>query len=165
MAEIYALTDPDGSIRYIGKANVAADRLKGHMRDAQRRSMPVYVWIRKLVAAGSVPGLVVLEVSDEWQEAERRLIAFHRAAGAPLLNVAKGGDEPYCPASVRAANGRANAQKRNKRKWALMRSLGEALRRGHVSEQTKAKMRARPDVFGSFSEYLSEGSADVGPGR
>lgn len=150
MSEIYALTDPDGSIRYIGKANVAADRLKSHLRDARRRSTPVYSWLRKLMDARKMPGLVVLEVCDDWREAERRLIAQHRAAGARLLNLADGGDEPFCPVGVRAANGRANAGKRDKRKWALMRSLGDALRRGHVSERTKELMRSRPDVFGQF---------------
>jgi hypothetical protein len=154
LAEIYALTDPDGSIRYIGKANVAADRLKGHMRDARRRPTPVYAWIRKLADGGKAPGLLVLEVADDWREAERRLIALHRAAGARLLNVAEGGDEPFCPVHVRAANGRANAAKRSKRKWRLMREMGDMLRRGHVSDQTKAKMRSRPDVFGQFAEYL-----------
>lgn len=154
MSEIYALTDLDGSVRYIGKANVAADRLKCHLRDARRRSTPVYVWIRQLAEVGCVPGLIVLETCDDWQEAERRIIAEHRAAGARLLNLAPGGNEPFCPADVRAANGRANARKRHKRKWFLMRAMGDALRRGHVAETTKAKMRARPDVFGQFSAYL-----------
>jgi hypothetical protein len=154
MAEIYALTDPDGSIRYIGKANSARARLKGHLHDARRRSTPVYAWIRKLAEQGQSPGFIVLETCPDWQEAERRLIALYRANGCRLLNIAEGGDEPHCPASVRAANGRANARKRDKRKWALLRDLGAAIRRGQISEQTKSKMRARPDVFGQFLSYL-----------
>ena len=155
LAEIYALTDPDGSVRYIGKAKNARARLKGHMLDAKRRNTPVYCWIRKLAANGHAPGLVVLESCVDWQEAEKRLISLYRSNGCRLLNVAEGGDQPFCPTDVRAANGRANAKSRDQRLWALKRSLGDALKRGHVSELTKEKMRSRPDVFGQFAEYLA----------
>ena len=103
-ASIYGLVDPrDGSIRYIGKANDPASRLKGHMRDRFRRDTPVYRWMRKV----GMPGLVVLSADcDDWRQEERRLIAEARARGDRLLNVADGGDEPYCPPEVRSNNGR-----------------------------------------------------------
>lgn len=141
MAEIYALLDPrDGSVRYIGKANCAASRFKGHMRDSRRRNTPVYCWIRKLSDLGLAPKLSILETTDDWQAAERRLIIEHRNNGVKLLNVAEGGDQPFCPTEVRAANGRANAKKRDPRIWRLRQVLGSALKRGHVSEETKAKL-------------------------
>lgn len=106
-AIIYGLTCPDtGSIRYIGKANNLAKRLASHLRDARTRTTPVYCWITKLVSDGKRPGLVVLEDAQDWVEAERRLIAVSRARGDRLLNVADGGDEPFCSTEVRAANAR-----------------------------------------------------------
>lgn len=109
MTAIYALTDPrDGEVRYIGKANDARKRLRGHLRDARRRRTPVYNWINKLARLGLEPGMTVLVECDPecWKDEERRLIAEHRASGR-LLNVAEGGDEPHCPLEVRRRNGAA----------------------------------------------------------
>lgn len=108
MTAIYALTGPDGAIRYIGKANDPAARLKSHVRDARRRNTPVACWIRSLAAKGSAPAMVVLaEVAEsDWPEAEALVIEAHRRAGHRLLNLAAGGAEPFCPVSVRADNGR-----------------------------------------------------------
>ena len=109
-AEIYALSCPKtGAVRYIGKANDSAKRLKSHIRDSRRRNTPVYAWIRKLQSEGLFPTMAVLEVTDDWEEAERRLITLHRQEGK-LLNVADGGDEPYCSTEVRAGNGRKVAK-------------------------------------------------------
>ncbi|MEG7747629.1 hypothetical protein U2065_14910, partial [Listeria monocytogenes] len=38
--------------------------------------------------------LKVLEVTEEWEQAERRLIAEARERGERLLNLADGGDQP-----------------------------------------------------------------------
>jgi hypothetical protein len=153
-ASIYALTDPvTGEIRYIGKANDVQIRFKQHIRAAKKKSTPLYRWVNDLLDAGATPNVIVLETCDDWEEAEQRLIAKHRIGGR-LLNVAEGGQQGYCPPEICAANGRANAKKRDKRKWALMQKLGSALKRGHVSEVTKTKMRSRPDVFGQFAAYL-----------
>lgn len=144
--EIYALTDPDGKIRYIGKANNSQSRFKGHLRDARRRSTPVYCWITSLVSKGQVPGLVVLEVCStrSWQDAERHHIAAHRAIGFELLNVADGGNEPACSREVRAENGRRNAKARDPKMWALKHAIGLGLRSKYISDATKAKLiRAR----------------------
>lgn len=111
-AEIYALLDPvTGETRYIGKANDARKRLATHLRDSRRRDTPVYRWIRKLASNGMIPALTVLCATDDWQQAEKNEIAKARAAGFRLLNVAEGGNEPFCPLSVRQANGRANSKK------------------------------------------------------
>lgn len=112
VCEIYALKDPEsGSVRYIGKANDSAKRLKSHLQDSKRRKTPVYCWIQKLEKAGKTPSVEVLLVceKDAWPEYETRLIAEYRAAGAALLNVADGGDEP----SMSAEQRRKNAQKLN----------------------------------------------------
>lgn len=113
MPEIYGLYHPEtGEIRYVGKANDSEKRLKSHLRDANSRKTPLYSWIRSLSKSGLVPVVRVLEVADNWQAKEKELIALHRASGARLLNVAEGGDEPFCSKETRAANGKANAAKR-----------------------------------------------------
>ena len=103
---IYGLCHPDtGELRYIGKANNPARRMASHMRDSVRRRTPVYDWIRSLPAR---PEMVILEAGCiDWRIAERRLIARARRLGVRLLNLAEGGDEPFCPIEVRRRNGAA----------------------------------------------------------
>lgn len=140
-ATIYALHHPEtGEVRYIGKANDPAKRLAGHLRDMHARRTPVYDWMRTL---GQAPVMSVVEVVPDggWQEAERRHIAEHRQRGARLLNLAQGGDEPYCSpeqrrtngarmqhhpntAAARLRNGPANAKKRDALLWAARKRLG-----------------------------------------
>lgn len=162
MIELYGLVDPrTGKVRYVGKANDSRKRLATHFRDARRRDTPVYRWMRKLQSLGLSPGLLVLDVvpHDHWKQRERDLIAEHRRGG-PMLNVADGGDEPFCPPEVRAENGRKVARiRRTDPKMARIHQikmmLGQALRQGYVSEATKAKMRLaaeiNPRLFGQWA--------------
>lgn len=154
---LYGLADPrTGDIRYVGKSKNPEKRLRQHIRDRNRRPhYPVSRWIRSLLSEGVSPSLTVLwkGPESEWKDAERSEIAKRRATGK-LLNVADGGDEPFCSPEQRALNGAKVAKIRDARKWRLMRDLGCMLKRGLVSERTKAKMRARPDVFGVFARFL-----------
>lgn len=166
IVELYVLRDPGtNEIRYAGKANDAAKRLKSHLRDSRRRNTPVYCWIRALAKSAAIPVLEVVQrvPRPEWEDAERALIIQLRAEGARLLNVAEGGDEPHCSPEVRAANGRKVALARAEDPIAAFiheakRRLGTALRQGHVNESTKAKMRAaaakRPDLFGAWANIV-----------
>lgn len=127
MAELYALACPyTGEYRYIGKANNCAARLKSHLRDAMKRNTPVYAWMRKLIKDGAKPEMIHLctSLDGNWQQIEQQLIAQYRDEGARLLNVANGGDEPFCPVSVRAENGKKVAGSRDKKRWALLRRVG-----------------------------------------
>lgn len=159
---IYGLLDPaTGEIRYIGKANRPSQRYAGHIRDARRRNTPVYCWIRSLEEAGKRPRLKVLvDGSDDWRRDERVLIASARSRGDRLLNIADGGDEPHCEYEIRRANAIAlndllastpNAYRLRE----LKRSLSVALKRGFVSEVTKARMRNAaqryPSLFGAWA--------------
>jgi hypothetical protein len=95
---IYALTEPDtGEIRYVGKTfrpakrrlrrHVCLSNLKGNSHKER--------WIRKLVAAGKEPKIIVLQTclsADELANAERFHIAKLRTEGARLTNTADGGD-------------------------------------------------------------------------
>jgi hypothetical protein len=161
MATIYALCEPaTGEVRYIGKANDAQARLKSHIRDSNRRNTPVYAWMRSLARAGRRPALRVLLDSERWQDDERRLIAEYRAAGARLLNVAEGGDEPACTPEVRVRNARrlVQALMANERLAFVQRAkrqLAMGLRQGTLPESAKATMRAAaarsPRLFGEWS--------------
>jgi hypothetical protein len=159
--EIYGLIDPvSGEIRYVGKANNSNARLKNHLSESRRKT-PVYRWIDKLRTLGMQPSMVVLEVCrpDNWQEAEIRLIAEYRNRGNRMLNVAAGGDEPYCSKEVRANNARINSRSRvdtplKRRIYNLKREIGQALIKGYVSEESKEKIRyaatIKPEWFGSL---------------
>ena len=155
---IYGLYHPEtGELRYIGKANDVSKRLESHLREMSSRNRPLHCWMRTL---GGPPRILVLEeVSGDWKDAERRLIAEYREKSR-LLNVADGGDEPYCSKEVRANNGRKTASMihsdaRRRRIWEIKRALGLALVRGEVSEKTKALMRnaasKHPSLLGGWA--------------
>lgn len=163
MVAIYALCDPEtGAIRYIGKANDAQKRLSSHLRDARRRKTPVACWVGSLAAKGTAPQMKVLAECgpSEWPALERQLIAEAMARGERLLNLAEGGNEPFCPPETRAANGRNAARKRvatpdARRVYELKRTVGQLLKAGHVPEGAKEKLRLaaalRPDLFGRWA--------------
>lgn len=152
MPSIYGLYDGQGRLRYIGKANDPTARLASHMRDMKRRHGPLQNWLRK----HGIPEMrVLISDSADWRNDEKMLIAEARTRGEKLLNVAEGGDEPYCPIEVRAANGAAIAKAihsdaKRRRFWELKRSLGEAVRRGFASQTLIERMKRRPDVFGDI---------------
>jgi GIY-YIG catalytic domain len=156
MAEIYALCCPtSGEIRYIGKANDSQKRLKSHLRDSRRRNTPVYSWMRKLQTNGLTPTIKVLEITEDWVEAERRLISEYRAKG-DLLNLADGGDEPLCSTEIRAANGRKNARlvhdnPYRRKVWELKKAMGDILRsfirRGEKDAENRQRARMRELAF------------------
>jgi hypothetical protein len=161
VAEIYGLHCPKtGDLRYIGKAVNSRKRLASHLRDARRRHTPLYEWINALSRDGLAPVMKVLCQTWDWPATERAIIAQERESGIRLLNVAAGGNEPHCSTAVRAENGRNNARAVHsdplrRRVWQLRQQLGVALKKGHLNEQTKEKMRIaarkRPDLFGAWA--------------
>ena len=168
MVEIYGLYDPEsGALRYVGKAKKSALRFKNHLREAIREDRPVHRWIRKLMDAGKLPRLEVLEsVEDQdWQEAEIRLIALHRTT-SQLLNIADGGDKPHQTTEQRREAGRASnrAQAAKGKEWAalvrakkdLARLATQYKKAGDIFEWWCLKMYmhrkalAKPHYYGSW---------------
>lgn len=164
--EIYALCCPDTmKIMYIGKANDSEKRLKSHYRDMRRRDYPLYMWLRELQYQGKVAVMRIIEVCNEgnWREREK----YHIANNDNLLNVAAGGEEPYCSKEQRAVNGRNNARvihdnPDNKRIWAVKRNMGQALtflkKNGktetynRVVDKLKLAAMKSPSLFGAYSQ-------------
>lgn len=96
-AIIYGLIDPRTNIVcYVGKATDMALRMRQHVRDAGKKA-PRCGWIRDLLAAGLLPGVIELEevsAGADWSAAERRQIAAHRQINPALLNRTNGGQGP-----------------------------------------------------------------------
>ncbi len=92
---IYALTDPSGDVRYVGKtAKTAEERLTGHLQEAKSQDHYRARWLKSLQRKGVQPGVIVLEVVEEADanSAERTWIAhFRRLVGKRLTNGTEGG--------------------------------------------------------------------------
>lgn len=110
---IYALIDPrDHAVRYIGKTTIApSKRLSAHVcrtnLTPRRHSSR---WLAGLVSLGLKPSLKVIEVvapHDDWRARERFWISEYRRRGAPLTNLADGGDGVH---GVRFSDERKAAQ-------------------------------------------------------
>lgn len=162
-AYIYGLFDPiTNACRYVGKTNNPKKRLQGHLSNAKTRRTPVALWMKDLLVHGYHPRIVVLHEChhENWAEWEIDYITRYRASGCDLLNLAPGGEQPYCDYETRAKNGRANAIKRDstpfkKRVNFLKRNIGMALKRGHLPPAYKHVLRhvarRRPDLFGIWA--------------
>jgi hypothetical protein len=84
---IYGLIDPQTKeLRYIGQTKIGMKRVLSE-HSAHCRS-----WIRKLKRAGLKPEVIILERPEDLNQAERNWIAFGRALGCPLTNIADGGE-------------------------------------------------------------------------
>lgn len=95
---IYALCDPDGTPRYIGKTVQTPGARRGeHIREAttRGRQSQVHKWTRWLLSVGATPALWVLEHGvpiDRLNQAEMSHISAFREAGFDLLNYTGGGN-------------------------------------------------------------------------
>lgn len=168
LIELYGLFCPrSGELRYIGKSVNAKQRLKGHIADASRKELLSSCWIKGLLADGLRPEMRVLAKvrEDEWQEAERALIAGHRTAGTRLLNVADGGEAPAFDRKVSAENGRKNAKARDPRMWRMFQRMGAEAKhfekKGNV--ELAQKLRRAVAAFKTVSHEKQQAFLDAHP--
>ena len=154
-AVVYGLYDSSGDLRYVGKANDASARLKSHMRDCYRRDTPVSRWLRENGAPAIKP-IASIPSGCDWKVVEKAIIQESRGLGDKLLNVASGGDQPFCPPEKRAEAARAAVKARDPEVWRFNRDMGQALRDGLLTELTKGKLRElaalRPKEYGRWAK-------------
>lgn len=91
MWAVYALHDPDGSVRYIGISKDPIDRVKRHFRECRYGDTKRKAWLRAILLRGEEPQYSILEWTSDWSEAERRWISYYKTSGAKLVNGNEGG--------------------------------------------------------------------------
>ncbi len=93
---IYALTDPDGAVRYVGKTTKTVEkRMIGHRQDIKYSDCHRANWLKSLERKGIQPGIVILEIvsGSKANESEIEWIAYFRVLmGDDLTNATEGGD-------------------------------------------------------------------------
>lgn len=159
--ELYSLSDPNtNEVMYIGKAVNSLKRFSAHINYSKSRNTPLYAWINELLSLNQKPLLHILDVVDEneWEQKEIELINEYRNKSVNLLNVAKGGNQPYCSVSQRKINGKnvANQIHSNplqKKLWGLKKDLFHCLSTfKRINDNIRhnnllIKMQSRPDLF------------------
>lgn len=88
---VYALHDPNGDVRYIGISKCPEDRLRRHYRECRTGTTHKNNWLRALLESSEAPMYSILEWTDDWNEAEKRWVAYFKASGAKLVNGTEGG--------------------------------------------------------------------------
>lgn len=156
---IYGICDSSGQARYVSKTNDVERRFKDHLSESERM-YPLYNWLRKQLREGSeVTCRVLASAVGDWRQLERDVIAQYRADYQNMLNLADGGDEPYCstevrkiiganikcPVEVRQANGRKvsaaiQADPKRKRLHELKKFLCQEWSKGHLPVHVKDKL-------------------------
>ena len=92
---IYGLCNPEGEIRYVGKADKPEQRLAQHLEPKSLTKVTKKNnWIKSLQSQGLQPFIHILDEvkTEHWQEAERYWIHSLREAGFDLTNGTDGGD-------------------------------------------------------------------------
>jgi hypothetical protein len=95
---IYGLECPvENIVRYVGKAVRPERRLAAHLSGARRFAYDHHAarWIRRLLADGLEPRLVILhevQAGERWQDIEREFIASAPERGWRLTNSTAGGE-------------------------------------------------------------------------
>ncbi len=151
--KIYVLTEPDGTIRYIGKTKVPLSlRLMGHLSNARKGQKNYRCnWIRSLMSKECLPSIMLIgEVEGNGIREEVAWIAYGRSEGMRLTNTTDGGDGLINPtAEVRKRM--SESQKRIKhcrgykhseevKQKQRLRMMGKQYAWGKRSEESKRRM-------------------------
>lgn len=151
MTTIYALHDPeDNGVRWVGRTQNMAVRLRAHMQPKVTETTPRAEWIRSLKAKGLQPVMRPLDRgrfgSVEACKRERHWITSLLASGEPLLNVAlteqaEAPDQTLTRGRLALAEWQA-ADKAARTRAAIARSLGCA----HTTVMRWLDGTSRPDA-------------------
>jgi hypothetical protein len=135
---IYALIDPNTQeIRYLGKSDDPCRRLQGHLDD--KRKTHKASWLKSLKDKEQKPILNIVEEVPfgQWHERERHWIAFYRKQGAPLTNMADGGEGGFLGEEIHAKS-RAKLRGRHHTEEHKQK-IGEGAKGHHVSDATRER--------------------------
>lgn len=90
---IYALCEPTGEVRYVGKSDNPAHRYENHLSRSRNEDTYKARWINKLRTDGARPLLRILETIPllTWQAREMYWIRHFKNAGCQLTNADDGG--------------------------------------------------------------------------
>lgn len=94
---IYALTEPTGEIRYIGRSSSGLSRPRAHTQPYKLVISKTYTnnWVKSLLARGQKPGILVVQhvpARSDLVECEKYWISYFRKTGARLTNLSEGGE-------------------------------------------------------------------------
>ena len=92
---IYALCQPDGVIRYIGKTiRPLAARFRAHLQRARGGEIShLFNWIRSVLSTGHLPTISLIgEVEGNGSSEEIAWIKYFRDEGIDLVNSTDGGE-------------------------------------------------------------------------
>lgn len=152
---IYALRCPiANAIRYIGKTKHLNRRFNAHLSSAEnyRYRHHTSSWLRKVIASGQKPTMVVLEeipAGVDWRPREQYWIAHAKASGWPLTNSTAGGDGvPIDSPELRQKW--YDALVASQRRPEVAAARAENMRRRHEDPEYRKKIRAAltaPDVI------------------
>jgi len=144
VAYIYALCEPDTNIvRYVGKSVKPTKRLNSHCND--KATTRKGNWIRSL--GDRKPELLILEEVpiNDWEQYERKWIAFYREKGYDLTNHTDGGEG----VSGLTEDARQRLSKARKELWNIPEKREEFLilmrspeRRAKISAANKGRPRS-----------------------
>lgn len=148
---IYGLTGPDGTIRYVGQARYAAERLALHKLRARKGThphLPVYIWMNE-VGLDNVKVVILekIQSSDKTvaDELETKHIAEHRSLstnGEPLTNLSDGGSSVHLPSMLRSeVHPRTGAKLTPRHKATLHKARDEA--RGALTPEQREESKKR----------------------
>jgi hypothetical protein len=91
---IYALADMDGTVRYVGKSYRPLIRYTQHIRDCHESDTHKNRWLRKIIAEGQKPRLIIIEKTDVSSSIakEQYWIEYYRGISSnKFTNATKGG--------------------------------------------------------------------------
>ncbi len=89
---IYALTDDNGNVRYVGQTKTPSRRRWQHSSLSNNMTnRRVSVWIRQLLSEAKLPVFSIIETTTNPDKREKYWIKHYRSLGCDLLNMNEGG--------------------------------------------------------------------------
>lgn len=151
LAYIYALREPDGRVRYIGKSVCPKNRRLAHLSKSANKNPYLRRWIEKMIAARTPPEMVILAACDvrDWELHERLWIARGHKLGWKLTNATDGGMVmPECTIAALHASERWQAQKRAAQYRRLKKVAAHPLGRSSSVKSVEAMARRATRMMG-----------------